>query len=103
MINGFLRRVLLVWIGRIGWKLDSSWISCFVKISFFRSGETTDCWKDKGTVPDDKERLTMREMTGAKTDIVCLRIDVGRVQFTLFETVKNGSALIATPFRSSKT
>ena len=47
------------------------------RLGFLRSGETTDCWKDKGTVPVDNERLTMREMTGAKTEIDCLRIDVG--------------------------
>ena len=41
------------------------------------SGETTDCWKGKGMEPDDKERLTICEMTGAKTDVACLRMDVG--------------------------
>ena len=28
-------------------------------------------------MPEDRERLTIREMTGARTDIVCLRMDVG--------------------------
>lgn len=47
------------------------------RFGFLRSGETTDCWNDSGTEPDDRERLMMREMTGARTDIVCLRMDVG--------------------------
>lgn len=44
---------------------------------FLRRGETTDCLNDGGKVPDDRERLTMLVMVGARTEMDNLSMDKG--------------------------
>ena len=41
------------------------------------SGETTDCLKDEGKVPEDRDRLTILVIVGARTEMDCLSMDVG--------------------------
>jgi hypothetical protein len=41
------------------------------------SGATTDCLKDEGKVPEDRDRLMMLVIVGARTEMDCLRRDVG--------------------------
>jgi hypothetical protein len=44
---------------------------------FLRSGETTECLKAEGKVPDDKDKLTILVMVGRRAGRQALRSQVG--------------------------
>src|SRR6218665_2632084 len=67
----------------------------FVKISFFRRGETSECLKANGKLPVESERLMIWVITGRRTDAQSFRREGG--------IGSNSHCLLGSEFKSSKT